>query len=58
MNSYGEVKYYLAVKHVPPLLRGITSKHHGVFIFEFILLQEKTNMNLIKKYVKIKVLYR
>ena len=41
-------------KKLPPLLGGVTSKHHGDF-FAFILLQQKTNLNLVKKYVKIKI---
>ena len=39
-------------KKMSALLRGITSKYHGNFFFisiVFILLQQKTNVNLIKK---------
>ena len=49
--------FYLAVKKLPTLLRKITSKHLCDFycINTFIHLQQKTNVNLIKKYVKIKI---
>ena len=54
MTSNGEGWLYITVKKLPALLREITSKYHVVFfvwIF-FILLQEETNGNLIKKCVK------
>ena len=38
------------------LLSGITSKHHGDFYFLNCLHSEqKINLNLMKKYVKIKI---
>ena len=42
--------HYLVVKKLWALLRGITSKHHGIFIawIIFIVLQLKTNVNFIK----------
>ena len=51
--------HYPAVKKLSALLRGITSKHHGDFYCLNCLhsLLEKTNVNLIKKYVKKKVFY-
>ena len=57
MIPNGEVWHYLVVKELSALLRGITSKHHGDFFVSiaFILLQQKTNLNLIKKYLKIKI---
>ena len=60
MIPNGERWYYLAVKKLPALLRGITSKQHCDFYCTntFILLQQKTNVNLIKKYVKIQILQR
>ena len=33
MISNGEGLHYITVKKVPALLRGITSKHHGDFLF-------------------------
>ena len=49
--------HYRAVKKLPPLLKGITSKHHGGFIdwIAFIPLQLNQNLNCIKNYVKIKI---
>ena len=43
-------------KKLYTLLREITSKLHGDFIpwITFILLEQKANLNLMKKYVKIK----
>ena len=50
--------HYLSVKKLSVLLRGITSKHYVDFYclncIAFILLQQKTNLNLIKTYVKTK----
>ena len=49
--------HYLAVKKPLALLRGITSKHYGDFycLNCFIPLEQKTNLNGMKKYVKIKI---
>ena len=51
--------HYLAVKKLSTLLRGITSKHHGDFhclnlncLYSF---RTEINLNLTKKYVKIKI---
>ena len=50
--------HYLTAKKLFTALRGITSKHHGHFYCLnsfFILLEQKINLNLMKKYVKIKI---
>ena len=49
--------HYLTTKKLSTLLRGIISKHHGDFIvlIVFILLEQKINLSLMKKYVKIKI---
>ena len=49
--------HYLAVKKLSVLLRGITSKHYGYFFVGIICipLEQKTNLNRIKEYVKIKI---
>ena len=47
-NEEKEIYHYLAVKSLSALLGGITTKHHGDF-------EQKINLNLTKKYVKIKV---
>ena len=50
--------HYLAVRKLLALLRGITVKHYIEFYcleIAFILLEQKTNFNLIKMYVKIKI---
>ena len=51
--------HYLAVKKLSTLLRGITPKHHGDFhclnlncLYSF---RTEINLNLTKKYVKIKI---
>ena len=58
MIPNGKEWYYITVKKLSALLRGITSKHHGDFycltFFAFIFLEQKANLNRIKKYVKIK----
>ena len=48
---------YLAVKKLSTVLRRITSKHHGDFCCFNCLhsLEQKINLNLMKKYVKIKI---
>ena len=48
---------YLAVKKLFTLLGGITSKHKGGFIvwIAFILIEQKTSLSLMKKYVEIKI---
>ena len=46
--------HYLAVKKVSTSLRGIKSRHFYCFNC-FILLQQKMNFSLMKKYVKIKI---
>ena len=45
------------IKKLSALLRGIALKNSGDFYYLncFILLEQKTNMNHIKKYVKIKI---
>ena len=60
MVPNGEGWHYLAVKKLSALLRRITSKHHSdfnylYFYIVFFHLQQKTNVNLIKNYVKIKI---
>ena len=57
MISNAEIQWhYLAVKKLSPLLRGITSKHHGNFYCLNCFLSFATeNFNRIKKYVKIKI---
>ena len=49
---------YVAVKNLPALLRGITSKNNRVFFVSivFILLEQKTNLNVMKKCLIIKIL--
>ena len=44
-------------KKISALLRGIRSKHDGDFcsLIVIIRLEQKTNMNLMKKYVKINI---
>ena len=52
----GEGQYYLGVKTLLALLKGIASKHNGNFYYlnYFIILQQKTNVNLTKTYIKLK----
>ena len=50
--------HYLAVKELFILLREITPKHYGDFCclkIVFILLEQKTNLNLRKKYLQRKI---
>ena len=49
--------HYLAAKKLPALIRGTTSKHVGDFYFVNYLcsFRTKTNLNLIKMHVKIKM---
>ena len=56
MISIGEGWHYLAEKKLSALLRGVT-KIMVIFIgwVVFIRLEQKTNLTLIKKYVKIKI---
>ena len=55
----GEGWHYLTVAKLSALLIGITSKHKGDFFAWIALIsleiEEKTNLNYIKKYVKIKI---
>ena len=56
MIPNGERWHYLAVKKLAALLRGITSKHDGNFYClncRNNFLQQKTNINFIKNFVKI-----
>ena len=46
--------YYLAVKKLLALLRGIALKTMVIFIV-FIRSKQKTNLNHLKEYVKIKI---
>ena len=48
--------HYLAVKKISTSLRGTTSKRHGDFFSINCLhsLEQKINLNLMKKYVKVK----
>ena len=57
MISNEEKWHYLAVEKLSALLTGIKSKHHGEFYCQNYLnfLQQKTKVNLIKKYGKIKI---
>ena len=57
MVSDREGWHYLAVTRRSALLRGVTSKHDFDFFFwsGFIHLEQKTNLNRIKKYVKINI---
>ena len=54
---YGEGWYYIEIKNLSVLLRAITTKDHvDIYCFNCLhALQHKTNMNLIKKYVKTKI---
>ena len=58
-NSEGKQWHYLKAKKLSALLRGITSKHHGDFYcmncLHYFATKKKTNLNRIKKYVKIKI---
>ena len=55
-NEEKEGWHYLAVKKLSTLLRGITSIHHGDFYCLNCLHSFRTeNLNLVKKYVKIKI---
>ena len=56
-NEEKEGWHYLALKKLSTLLHGITSKHESDFycLIVFILLEQKINLNLMKKYVKIKI---
>ena len=59
MIPNGKGCHYLAVKKLLALLVGITSKHQDDFYCQnwivFIPLKQKTNLNSIKKYVKVKI---
>ena len=57
MIPNGEKWHYLAVKKLPALLRGVTSKHHDDFHYlncPHSFATEK-NLNHIKEYVKINI---
>ena len=58
-NEEKERLHYLTVKQLSALLYGITSNHKGRFYCLKFLhsLKHKINLNLIKKYVKIKMLW-
>ena len=57
MIPNGEGWHYLAVKNTRALSRGITSKNNGDFIvwIVFISLEQETNLNRKREYVKIKM---
>ena len=50
--------HYLAVKKISTLFRGITSKHHAdVYCLSCLhSFRTEKNLNLMKKYVKSKIL--
>ena len=52
-NEEKEGWYYLAVKRLLALLRGIISKHKGDFYC--LNCKKKVNLNLMKEYVKVKI---
>ena len=56
-NKEKEQWHYLAVKKQSTLLTGITSNIMVIFIacIVFILLEQKINLNLMKKYVRRKI---
>ena len=54
-NEEKEGWQYLAMKKLPTLLRGITSKHDFYCLNFFILLEQKISLSLMKKYVKTKI---
>ena len=55
-NEEKEEWHYLAVKKLFTLLRGITPIHHGDFYCLNCLHSFRTeNLNLVKKFVKIKI---
>ena len=58
MITDGEKWHYLAVKSLPALFRGITSKHEGDFycLIVFVHTQQKINLKRVKKYVKIMII--
>ena len=53
-NKEKEEWHYLLIKKLALLLHGITSKHKGDF-YCFVLLEQKINLNLLKKYVKTQI---
>ena len=57
MIPNGEEWYYLAVKKLPALLRGITSKYYGDFYCLNCLhsFRTKNKLESHKEYVKIKI---
>ena len=56
-NEEKEGRHYLAVKRLSTLLRGITSNHHGDFYcLNCLHSEQKINLNLMKKYGRIKIL--
>ena len=57
MISNREGWHYLVAKKLSALLRGIMSSYHGDFYCSivFILLQQKTSLNRVKKYVRKKI---
>ena len=59
MISNEERWHFLAVKKLSALLGEITSKHHGdiycLNCLHFFAAENKHELNLIKKYMKIKI---
>ena len=58
ISRVGEGLHYLALKELTTLLRGITSKHDDDFyslICLYLFKTKKKNLNLRKRYVKIKI---
>ena len=57
ISNREKIRYYLAVKKLSALLRGITSRNNGDFYCLNCLhsFRIKNNLNYIKKYVKIKI---
>ena len=57
MIPNGEQWYYLAIKKISSLLRGITSKYNGSFYYLNCLhsFRTKTNLKQIRNYGKIKI---
>ena len=53
-NEEKEGRRYLTVEKLSAFLNEITSKHRVIFIvwIVFILLEQKANLNLMKKYAK------
>ena len=56
LNEEKEGWHYLAVKKLSALLHGMTSEYKGNFYcFNWLHFLEKKNLNLMKKFSKVKI---